>query len=43
VGAGFQEIQAFAPVPEPKTWALLIGGFALLGLAIRRKLSPARA
>jgi hypothetical protein len=43
VGAGFQEIQAFAPVPEPKTWTLLIGGFALLGVAIRRKLSPTRA
>jgi hypothetical protein len=27
---------AFAAVPEPATWALLIGGFAMAGAALRR-------
>lgn len=26
-----------APVPEPATWALMIGGFALAGVAMRRR------
>lgn len=26
-----------APVPEPATWALMIGGFALLGAGLRRR------
>jgi choice-of-anchor A domain-containing protein len=26
-----------APVPEPKTWAMMIGGFMLAGLAMRRR------
>lgn len=34
------EIQAFAAVPEPATWAMLILGFGLLGGAMRR--SPVR-
>jgi len=25
------------PVPEPKTWAMMIGGFLLAGLALRRR------
>lgn len=28
---------AVAPVPEPKVWALLIGGFALVGAALRKR------
>lgn len=36
---------AVAPVPEPGTWAMLIGGLAVLGAAVRRRtragLSPA--
>jgi hypothetical protein len=45
VGAGFQEIQAFggAAVPEPGTWAMLLGGLALFALTIRRKLVRVRA
>jgi hypothetical protein len=27
----------FAPVPEPATWGLMIGGFGLVGAALRRK------
>ena len=27
----------FNPVPEPATWALMIGGFALAGAALRRR------
>jgi len=26
-----------APVPEPATWAMMIGGFALVGAALRRR------
>jgi hypothetical protein len=39
VGVGFQEIQAFAPVPEPSTWALMGGG--ILGLCLLRRLRVA--
>jgi hypothetical protein len=28
---------ALAPVPEPSSWSLMIGGFGLLGLALRRR------
>ena len=28
---------AFAPVPEPATWAMMIGGFGLVGGAMRRR------
>ena len=27
----------FAPVPEPSTWAMMIGGFAMAGAAMRRR------
>jgi hypothetical protein len=30
-----------APVPEPATWAMMIGGFALAGSAARRRTTPA--
>ena len=38
-GAGYLIVnEAVAPgVPEPATWALMIGGFALAGAAIRRR------
>ena len=29
--------QLFSPTPEPATWAMMIGGFALVGLATRRQ------
>ncbi len=29
--------QLLAPVPEPATWIMLIGGFALVGSALRRR------
>ena len=28
---------AAAPVPEPATWAMMLGGFGLLGAAVRRR------
>ncbi|WP_028966445.1 PEPxxWA-CTERM sorting domain-containing protein [Sphingomonas phyllosphaerae] len=28
-----------APVPEPKTWAMMLAGFALVGVALRRRRS----
>jgi hypothetical protein len=34
---GFTATTSFAPVPEPATWALLIGGFAGAGAALRRR------
>jgi hypothetical protein len=34
----------FAPtVPEPATWAMMLGGFALAGMATRRSRRPRRA
>ena len=41
VGAAFAEIQAFGGVaaPEPSTYAMMLGGMALLGLLIRRKVA----
>jgi hypothetical protein len=27
-------------VPEPQTWAMLLGGMALIAMASRRKLAP---
>jgi hypothetical protein len=30
-----------APVPEPTSWALFIGGFGLIGAALRRRVRPA--
>lgn len=43
VGAGFLESAIVSPVPEPATWALMIGGFAMLGAATRRRRSAAFA
>jgi hypothetical protein len=28
------------PVPEPATWALMLGGFGVLGMAVRRQRKP---
>jgi hypothetical protein len=39
---GFQ-IRQGAPVPEPATWAMMIGGFALVGASMRRKTTIAFA
>lgn len=33
------ELQAFVAVPEPATWAMMIAGFGLVGLAVRRRRS----
>ena len=33
----------FAVVPEPATWAMLIAGFGLVGLSMRRRKGPAAA
>ena len=32
-------LPASAPIPEPATWALMIGGFALVGAMMRRRKS----
>ncbi|MDB5478991.1 MAG: hypothetical protein JWO83_44 [Caulobacteraceae bacterium] len=44
-GQGFGYTQGFATgVPEPTTWAMLIAGFGLLGVSLRRRATePARA
>jgi len=37
-GAGISQLFANGPgVPEPATWALMIGGFGLAGVALRRR------
>lgn len=33
--------QAVTPVPEPATWMMMIGGFGLVGAAVRRSRRPA--
>ncbi len=35
--AGLDDISVEATVPEPATWALLIAGFAMTGVAMRRR------
>lgn len=37
--AGAHELASSAPVPEPETYALLIGGLGLLGVVVRRRKS----
>ena len=37
----FESVTPRAPAPEPTTWAMLILGFAAVGAALRRRLSPA--
>lgn len=37
------ESRIFAPVPEPSTWALMLLGFGGIGVAMRRRRSPAGA
>ncbi|MEW5685989.1 MAG: PEPxxWA-CTERM sorting domain-containing protein [Pseudomonadota bacterium] len=39
----FEVTAVSAAVPEPRTWALLIGGFALSGAALRRRRSALAA
>ncbi len=39
-GLGNTAIASVAMVPEPATWAMAIGGFALAGAAMRRRASP---
>lgn len=36
-GSGTQDLLAFAGVPEPASWALLIAGFGLTGASLRRR------
>lgn len=37
----FDNIAALSAVPEPTSWALMITGFGLAGLALRRRVRPA--
>ena len=37
IGYGFTEIQAFAPVPEPSTYAMILSGAAFLGFFLHRR------
>lgn len=40
VGVGFTEIQAFAPVPEPSTYVLMLGGVVALAGFVRFRRIP---
>jgi hypothetical protein len=40
--AGNFRISAINAVPEPATWAMMIGGFGLVGFAARRRTTPTR-
>jgi hypothetical protein len=31
-----------SPVPEPQSWAMLLAGLGMVGMATRRKLAPRR-
>lgn len=33
---GFDEIETIAAIPEPASWALMIGGFSFVGVSMRR-------
>ena len=35
------DVSFSAGVPEPETWAMMLGGFALTGLVLRRRRDPA--
>jgi hypothetical protein len=41
--SGVQAIASTAPVPEPASWALMIAGFGLAGVVMRRKVQVAFA
>jgi len=41
-GPAVQPMMALAPIPEPATWAMMIGGFALVGAAMRRRSAAVR-
>ena len=40
-GGGSQDLLAFAGVPEPSSWAMLITGFGLVGASLRRRRAQA--
>ncbi len=40
---GIADIMVSSVIPEPATWALLISGFGLVGLAARRRKAAATA
>ena len=43
-GYRFTSAQAFAAsVPEPGTWAMMLGGFGAVGFAMRRRKKEARS
>lgn len=42
-GMLFDNLAFRAPVPEPTSWAMLVAGFGLAGLALRRRRQPAIA
>ena len=39
---GHQSFAVAGAVPEPATWAMLISGFGMVGLAARRRRTPVR-
>jgi hypothetical protein len=39
---GVATVQAFAPVPEPSTWAMLAIGFGLLGFVAHKRANRGR-